>query len=309
VNYLGIKTTARASFALLAFQLLLITIFVILSARALLHHIGGAHLSLEPFYNSSQVTPGLVFGALSLAVLNFLGFDAISTLSEESRDGARAVGRATILSLCVAAGLFLVQSWLASLFLLGKTRLPEGDATNGIFYDIADLIGGYGFKFLLTVPGVLLSGIAGAVTGQAATARLLFGMARDGELPRSLAYVDPRRKVPVRALLLVAVFTLATSLLLVDRLELLTAMVSFGALLGFFLVHLSVIIHFNFRKSSRRWVHHFLVPVIGLLIIGYVIVNVQVTAKIAGASWLAVGLVLWYAFRRHSSNPSLARVS
>lgn len=293
VNYLGIETTARTSFVLLAFQLVILAIFAVLGAQAVAHHAGGAHLSLAPFYNPAELTPHIVFGALSLAVLSFLGFDAISTLSEEAMGGPSAIGRATMLSLCLSALLFIAQTWLASLFLLGHTHLPVGDATNNAFYDISETVGGYWFKFLLAVPGVFLSGIACAVTGQAATARLLFGMARDGELPRALAYIDPVRKVPVRAVFLIAVITLALGLLLVDNLELLTSMVSFGALVGFLLLHLSVMAHFLWHAKSRNWLRHLLAPGAGFLVIGTVLWNAEANAKIAGGGWLLIGLVVF----------------
>jgi amino acid transporter len=95
-------------------------------------------------------------------------------------------------------------------------------------------------------------------------------MARDGELLRALAYVDPQRKVPARAILLVAAITLVLGLLLVDQLELLTSMVSFGALLGFLLLHISVIAHFVWHERSRNWFRHLLAPGIGLIVIAYV---------------------------------------
>src|SRR4029077_13995101 len=95
-----------------------------------------------------------------------------------------------------------------SLFVLGRSAFAPGDRTNAAFYDIATMIGGYPLKFLLTVPCGLLAGIAGAPTAQAATARLLYGMARDGKLPRALAHVHPTRKVPDRAIFLIAVVTL-----------------------------------------------------------------------------------------------------
>jgi len=293
VNYLGIETTARTSFVLLAFQIVILAVFAVLGVEALVHHVGGAHLSLAPFYNPGALTPAVIFGALSLAVLSFLGFDAISTLSEESTGGAAAIGRATMLSLCLSAVLFIAQTWLASLFLLGRTSLPPGDATNAAFYDISASIGGYWFKFLLAVPGIFLSSLACAVTGQAATARLLFGMARDGELPRALAYVDPKRKVPARAVFLVAAITLVTGLLLVDNLELLTSMVSFGALLGFLLLHLSVIAHFMWHERSRKWFRHLVAPGAGLLVIATVLWNAEANAKIAGSAWLVAGLALF----------------
>lgn len=297
INYLGIEATARANFALLVFQLILLALFALLAGIALVHHVAGAHVSLAPFYKPGQVTPSLIFGALSLAVLSFLGFDAISTLSEESREGAPAIGRATMLSLCLSALLFVTQTWLACLFLPGRVSLPPGDATNTAFYDIAALVGGYWFKFLLAAPGIFLSGIAGAVTAHAASARLLFGMARDGELPRALAHVDPKRKVPIRAVFLIAAITLVLSLWLIDRLELLTSMVSFGALTGFLLLHVSVIAHFIWHERSRDLLRHLVSPVIGFLIIGFVLWNAEVNAKIAGGAWLLAGLVLFVTLR------------
>jgi amino acid transporter len=289
INYLGIETTARASLVLLGFQLCILALFFMLGGAALFHHVAGAHLSLLPFYNSHEFTPNLVFGALSLALLSFLGVDAISTLSEESSGGAVTVARATILSLCLSATLFVTQTWLASEFLLGKISLPEGNATNAAFYNIAELVGGQWLKFILAVPGIFLASIAGAVSAQAATARLLFGMARDGELPRALSYVDPCRRVPQRAMWLVALVTLVLSLSLIDRLELLVSVVSFGALLGFLLLHMSVIAHFIWHRKSRRWLRHLVAPAVGFAVITYVLWNAADNAKIVGSIWLIVG--------------------
>jgi amino acid transporter len=293
VNYFGIETTARTSFVLLAFQLALLALLAVLGGIAVAHHVAGASVSFAPFYNPALVTPGLIFGALSLAVLSFLGFDAISTLSEESLHGAPAIGRATMVSLCLSAALFIGQTYIASLFVLGRTNFPSGTATDGAYYSIAALIGGPAFKFLLAVPGILLSSLAGAITAQAATARLLFGMARDGELPRALAYVEPKRKVPERTVFLVAGVTLVTGLLLADQLELLTSMVNFGALFGFLLLQVSVFVHFVVRNGSRNWLRHAVIPAIGFLILMYVLWNAEANAKIAGISWLAVGLAVF----------------
>jgi amino acid transporter len=297
-NYLGIETTARVSFALLAFQLVLIAIFCYAGIVAIGQHVGGAHVSFVPFWNPAEVTPALIFGALSLAVLSFLGFDAISTLSEESRHGAPAIGRATMLSLCLAAVLFILQTWVASWFVLGKTSFAEGDASDAAFYTIAGAVGGPTLKFLLAIPGVFFSSLAGAVTAQAATSRLLFSMARDGELPRALAHVDPQRRVPVRAVLLVSGITLVTGLVLVDKLELLSSMVSFGALLGFLLLQVSVIVHFTVREKSRNWLLHLVVPAIGFAIIAYVLINAETNAKIAGVLWMLAGAVMFATLKR-----------
>jgi amino acid transporter len=130
-------------------------------------------------------------------------------------------------------------------------------------------------------------------------------MARDGALPAALARIEPRRKVPGRAVGLVATMTLVLSLLLVDRLELLTSMISFGALCGFILVHASVIAHFFVRQRSRRWLYHLAVPAIGLLILGYVLWNAERPAKLAGTMWLALGMASLVA-RNHRKQVGLA---
>jgi amino acid transporter len=293
LNYFGIETTARASFVLLVVQLIILAVFLALGSFVLMHGASGAHLALTPFFNPAVLTPSLVFGALSLAVLSFLGFDAISTLSEEAAGGPRTISTATILSLCLSAALFVAQTYLASLFVLGKTQFAPGAATDEAFYNIAGIIGGGWFKFTFTVPGVLISGIAGALAAQAATARLLYSMARDGKLPHGLAHVNPIRKVPERAVLLVAGITLVLGTTMVDKLELLTSMVSFGALLGFLLVHGAVLVQFR-REAQRQWFRHVLSPAIGFAIIGYVLWNAEANAKIAGISWLAVGAALYF---------------
>lgn len=293
VNYFGIETTARANSFLCVIAMVILITFIAFAVFAVANHADGAQFSAQPFFDGTHFSPGLIFSALSLAVLSFLGFDAISTLSEESRGGSQAVGRATILSLCIAAVLFVLQTWLASLFVPGKTGFPPGAQANEAFYNIAGIVGGYWLKFLIAVPATLFCNIGGALSAQAATARLIYGMARDGRLPRVLAHVGSKHRVPERAILLVAAVTLMIGLGSAGNLELLTSMVSFGALLGFLALHASVIGYFGWRTKSRNWLRHWIAPGIGFVIIAYVLWNAEPNAKIAGAAWLfAGGLVL-----------------
>ncbi|HEY2346168.1 MAG TPA: APC family permease [Xanthomonadaceae bacterium] len=274
VNYLGIETTARVNILMLAVQVLVLLVFAIAAMAGVAHGVAGAHYATTPFFNPAVARPSLILAALSLGVLSFLGFDAISTLAEEARDGPRTIARATMLSLCLAAALFVAQTYLASLFVPGRTAFANDDAANAAFYDIAQTIGGYWLKFLVAIPGIVIGAAASALTAQAATARLLYSMARDRKLPAALAHVHPQRKVPERAVLLVAAVTLVLGVTLVSQLELLTSMVCFGALVGFMAVNLAVI-----------------APGIGLLIAACVLWNAEANAKIAGGSWLVVGIV------------------
>ena len=296
VNYLGIETTARANIALLILSLLILAAFLILGTLALARGVGGAHLSAAPFYNPAAISPGVILGAASLGILSFLGFDAISTLAEEAAGGARAIAKATIVSLCIAAGLFVLQTWLASLFVLGQTHFPDAAAAGTAFYDISERIGGPWLKFLVAVPGIVFGATAGSLTAQAATARLIYGMARDGQLPRALAHIHPTRKVPERAVFLVAAVNLLLGLTLVSSFELLTSMVCFGALIGFVMVNLSVIAQFR-RDPARAWARHVVAPLLGIVITGFVLWNTDPHAKLAGLAWLAAGAVFFVALR------------
>jgi amino acid transporter len=304
VNLLGIESTARASIVMLMLQLLLLGAFTILGLIGLAHGTAGAHLTIEPLFSAQKVSPALIFGALSLAVLSFLGFDAISTLTEEARGGAKAVGAATLISLVLAAVLFIAQTYLASLFVLDHASFRAGDEASTAFLLIAKRIGGEAFRWAVSILGVLFSGIAGALTAQAATARLIFSMARDRMLPAPLAKVSAKRQTPDRAILLTAAVTLAVSVAMVNQLELLTSMVNFGALTGFLALHLSVMVHFLMRRKSRDWARHLLVPAIGFAIVAYVLVNAEANAKIAGSIWMSVGLAVVIALKLTGRRPT-----
>lgn len=305
INLSGIEGTARLSLVLLAFQLVLLAAFMILAVIALAHGVNGAHLTLAPFYDAHRFSPAVIFGALSLAVLSFLGFDAISTLTEEAKGGARAVGAATMMSLLLAAGLFIAQTYLASLFVLDRNAFAPGDQSATAFYVVARIVGGETFRFLVSILGVLFSGLAAALTAQAATARLLYSMARDGMLPKALAHVGAKRQAPDRAIQLTAAITLALGLGLVNQLELLTSMVNFGALAGFLALHASVVIHFMVRQRSRKWLRHLMVPAVGFFVIAYVLVNAQAHAKVAGLCWMAVGVAVLAALRAGGRRPGV----
>ena len=145
----------------------------------------------------------------------------------------------------------------------------------------------------MAVSVALSAAIANSLVAQAATARLLFSMARDGQLPRFLAHVHPVRRVPERAVLLVSVVSLVLGLFFVGQVGLLSSLVNFGALFSFLLLHVSVVVYFH-ASSRRRGAFglHLVSPVIGFVVIAFVLANADAHAKIGGSVWLAVGVVM-----------------
>jgi amino acid transporter len=298
INLLGIEASARMNSVLLTVMFAFLALFFALGIHALMQGVAGARLSTAPLLRPEAFSTAVIFGALSVATLNFLGFDGISTLVEEARDGARAVGRALVWSVCLAALLFIAATWLTSLFLLDRSSFAPGPPTDGAFYTVAEIIGGTWFKAAASSK-VLVAGVAVAAASQTATARLMYGMARDGQLPRLLAYVHPQRKVPQRAILFIAAINLVTALIFANSFELLTTLVCFGALVGFLLLHASVLVHFGWRRRSRRWFAHVVSPLVGAAVMLYVLWNMQRHAQLVGLAWMALGLAsTWIVYRR-----------
>jgi amino acid transporter len=295
VNYMGIEFTARINKLMLIGELIVLAIFLVIGVWALASG-EGRGFDFSPIYNSDTFSFELVFGAVSIAVLSFLGFDGISTLAEENRDAARSLGKAMIAALVLAGTLFIVQTWVAALLVPEpETLIAEGDAAGTAFYDAAEVAGGAWLGTLTAVATAIAWGFANSLVAQAATSRLLFAMARDRQLPSILAKIDPKHRVPVNATLFVALISLGLGLYMSQRddgITLLSTLVNFGALTAFLLLHVSVVVHFIVKKKSRNWGLHLVVPVVGFAILAYVVYNAQVAAQELGFVWLGIGVAV-----------------
>lgn len=303
VNLRGVENTARANLVFLGVQLLVLAVFAVLAALAIQRGDHGAHWSLRPLFDPAAFSLPMLFGALSMAVLSFLGFDAISTLTEESRGGARTVGRATLVSLALVAALFLLQTWLAALLLPELRRFPDEAAANNAFFEVGRRVAGPWMQTVIALTVAIGAALANALVAQASTSRLLFAMARDGQLPRFLRQVHAGSGVPRRAILLVAGLSLSLGLLFLGKIALLATVCSFGALVSFVLLHAAVAWHF---RRSGRWLVHGVVPVIGALILLYVLYNTDRLARIGGLAWLAAGVVVALVLRQRGRALRLA---
>ncbi len=307
VNSLGIQFTAKFNIGMLIAELIVLALFCVIGVGALIGG-EGQGFSFDPLYNPDTYSFGLVFGAVSIAVLSFLGFDGISTLAEENRDGARRIGRAMVFGLAIAGVLFIVQTWIAALLVPDPQGLIDnGDPEGTAFYDAAEVAGGHWLNVLTAVATAIAWGIANALVAQAATSRLLYAMARDRQLPGFLAHVSETRRVPVRATLLVAVVSLGVGIWMSERddgITTLSTLVNFGALSAFLLLHLSVLRHYGMRPNPNLW-RHIVAPAIGAVIIAVVLYKADVAAKTVGLIWLGTGLVIVAAFHLSGRAPRI----
>lgn len=240
INLLGVDTLKIANRVFLAIQLVFVVIFVVIAVRA----ISGATLpdvgwSTTPLWNPELVSAPLLAAALSIAVLSFLGFDGIATMSEESTGTRNPAGRAMIGALFIVAFLFILQTWLASLLAGGREAFDDSEAGNA-FFNLVQAASSTGWMDAFFVVNVLAVGFANAMAAQAATSRLLFSMSRDRQLPHFLSKISARQ-VPLAALLTVSALSLVLVLFFVGQIGLISSLVNFGALTAFCLLHLSVL--------------------------------------------------------------------
>ncbi|MBM2614185.1 APC family permease [Actinoplanes sp. LDG1-06] len=309
VNYLGIRMTARVNRVMLLAELVILAIFLVVGIVALAGG-KGEGFSLSPLFNADTFEWSVVFGAVSIAVLSFLGFDGISMLAEESREEARQIGRAMVGALLLAGTLFVVQTWVASLLVPDAPGLlANGDPEGTAFYDAARVAGGAWLADLTALATAIAWGFANSLVAQAATSRLLYAMARDRQMPRFLARVNERHRVPANATLVVAVVSLALGLSMASRddgISLLSTLVNFGAMTAFLALHVAVVVHYVVRGGSRDWWRHLIVPVAGFLILLYVVINANIAAQALGFAWLGVGVIVLIVFYVTGRKPELA---
>ncbi|MEV7791526.1 APC family permease [Streptomyces sp. NPDC087512] len=298
LNLWGVRAAARVGFLVLAMEIAVLLVFVV-AAIVVLARDGAERGWLSPLSgDGSQGAFALsaVVGAVSVAVLSYLGFDAIATFAEEVTGGSAKVARALLFCLALAGVLFVAQTYLVALLepVSSAQLAAEPERQGSAFYDAVDASVGTWLHDLVAVSKAIGAAFA-ALAGQAAAGRLLFAMGRDRRLPGALSRTDSG--VPRVALVVAAVITLIAAVWAArrsDGLDHLVSVVDIGALTAFTLLHASVVGWFAVRRRGDRvsWWRHVLVPVLGAAITVAVIVEASGTAQVVGAIWLVIGLVV-----------------
>jgi len=289
VNLWGIRATATANLLLMIAALAVIVPFIGLAIRWLLVREGWhGLLSTQPIYNPQTFHWKNLAAGTALAALTYGGFDGVSTLSEEVENPRRNILLATVF-VCIFTGIFGgLQIYLAQ-----RLHPSFNDFANveTAFLDVTRVVGG---PLLFHSMAVILiaTNLGSGLTAQAGISRLLFGMGRDGVLPRPFfAYVSPRRAVPAYNLLLIGGFAFAGCMLL--NYERAAELINFGAFLAFMGVNASVIRSYYFRRSrqERRAVPDLFLPALGFLFCFVIWLNLSRQAEIVGALWFAAGIL------------------
>jgi putrescine importer len=290
MNLRGIEASSRTNAFIASCLGIVILLFLGAAARYLfIHPPVGAEGWTRPFYDPQTFSFQAVSAGASLAVLTYIGFDGISTLSEEVHNPRRNILLATVLVCLITGVLASVQVYTAQL-VWPATTFPDQDTA---FCYVAGRAGG---QWLFhTVNFALLVATIGSGSGaQLGAGRLLYGMGRDNAIPgKFFAAVNPRTQVPSNNIILVGAVTLVGVFLLTYPLG--AQLLNFGALIAFMGVNASAFVRYFIRKEKRNFIN-LIVPILGFSVCLYLWLSLGYKAKIAGLCWLSAG-VLYGAYR------------
>jgi len=284
LNIQGVKTSAHVNTGLAIAMGAVIVVFFMVAARYIFGNPhDGTGFFTRPFYDPQMWNTRAVLGGTSIAVLTYIGFDGISTLSEEAENPRRNILLATVLTCLVIGILSAFEVYAAQLIWPASQPFPDVDTA---FVHIA----ARAWHPLFAIVGLtlLVANFGSALGSQLGAARLLYGMGRSGALPKSFfGAVDSKRHVPRNNVIFVGLVALIGAFCVSYGLG--AEMLNFGALIAFIGVNAAAFMRYFVRESEKK-LTYFVPPVAGGLICFLLWLNLSRPAKIAGAVWMAVGI-------------------
>ena len=285
LNLIGIESITRVNWILVVVQLVFIVVFVALSVSSLSGQ--GEPVSLfKPFYHDGFSVPLVMTGAAVLC-LSFLGFDAVSTMAEETSNPQYRIPLAIMVVSLVGGLLFLLVSYFAQQVFPDWASFADPDSAS---VDVMRRVGGELLVSAFTATYVA-GCFASAMVSQASVSRVLFAMGRDGALPRVFGRLRTKKRVPASAIMLVSVMSL---LALVLTLDTVANMISFGALFAFSAVNLAVVKHYlvdQQLRGTRDYLLYGAIPALGFLSTLWLWSSLSSMSFAIGLSWMGLGLL------------------
>ena len=291
LNLRGVQASGRVNAVLAIGMSLVVVIFFAYAIRYLAgvaRPIGGAWLI--PFYDPSAFSPSLLFRGTSIAVLTYIGFDGISTMSEEVENPRRNIMLATVFTCLIIGLLSAAEVYVAQLAWPFKGPFPE-DLVDTAYVQVARRIGGP-LLFQVLNATLLIANLGSGIAAQFGAARLLYGMGRGNALPqRFFGTLDPKTAVPRNNVLLISAVTLVGVFLL--SYERGAELLNFGAFIAFMGVNAAAILHYRFRTTEKVLLPMG-IPLAGLVVSAFIWLNLGRNAQILGSVWILLGLALYW---------------
>lgn len=301
INLKGIKVASRANWVMMIIMSVVVFYFMAAAIRYILtkNEFGGL-FTIRPFYNPESFSVNAVGSATALAALTYIGFDGLTTLSEEVKNPRRNVMIAAVMT-CLITGvwsgaqIYLAQvawpDWLS--FTSGLTsEAARNNALDTAIMSVANRVGGNLLDASLSIV-LLIGSIGSGITGQMGAGRLLFSMGRDNVIPKKFfGYLGKPSAVPTYNVLLIGGLALMGAFLL--SYEECARLINFGAFFAFMGVNIASMREYYFKaemKSIKGFFRDFIPPAIGFVISLLIWLNLPIKTFIIGGGWLIIGVV------------------
>lgn len=287
LNIRGMQTTIKVNRVIVGLQFLLIAVFLGLCAYKIFHPALSAPPSSAPLFpNHSGVLHSVIAGT-ALVCQSFLGFDAVTTITDESVEPQRTIPRTLIIVTVLMGALYFFIAYLGGLAFRGGSF----SSTDTAALELMNFLGGAAFENLFMVVSAASIFVL-VVSQQAGISRLLFVMGQDRVVPQRLfGHLHKRHMTPVGGIIFIGIFTVVVSSL-VDLVTL-ASFINFGAFIAFAFVNISVIAHYYVKagqRSVRTTLMYFLIPLAGVVCNLWLLANLKSQALIVGGAWVAAGL-------------------
>jgi len=285
MNLRGIEASARTNGFIAAGLGVVIVLFLAAAVRYLwLQPPSGLAGWTRPFYNPETFSFPVVSAGASLAVLTYIGFDGISTLSEEAHNPRRNILLATVL-VCIVTGVLASIQVYAAQLIWPSTDFPDVDTA---FCHVAGKAGGL-WLFHVVNFALLVATIGSGSGAHLGAGRLLYGMGRDNAIPKGFfAAVNPRTRIPSNGIIVVGVVALVGAFVVDYSLG--AQLLNFGALVAFMGVNACAFVRY-FLRGEHKTLANLLPPALGFVVCLYLWLSLGVQAKLAGFAWLSAGVL------------------
>ena len=294
LNLRGVEASARTNQLLAIFMgAVVVWMLACILRYFLLQPPHDAAFYTRPFFDPATFQIARVSTGVSIAALTYIGFDSISTLSEEAINPHRNIMRATVLTCLLTGVLAAIECYAGQLVWPDFRHYPDLDTA---YVFIAERVGGKAL-FTLVNGTLLLATIASGTGAMLGSARLIYGMGNGGALPRAFAYVSPGSGVPSRNVLLCGAIALIGAWTINYQLG--AEMLNFGAFLAFIGVNAAALRHYYWNSQTRRFADA-LMPLVGAAVCLYIWWSLRWQAKLAGFLWLGAGAI-YFLIRRQSA--------
>jgi len=291
INCFRINILANLSIVFVVAPLLLMLVFIYLVVKGIGSEQGYEHvLTLTPLLNGDTSLLPLVAGAAILC-FSFLGFDAVTTMSHETKEPKKNIPRAVMLTTLTGGVIFFSASWFIQLYFPTNVRFNNPDEA---LPEIVLYVGGALFQAIFLVAQIMNTFASGLAT-HASASRLIHIMGRDGIFHKgTFGQVHAKLGTPMYAVLTIGLISLMAIVL---DLATVVSMVSFGALIAFTAVNFSVFMKFYVRDGQRRGFKNIflnaVLPWLSVTVMMGLWFNLERVALICGCIWLAVGVLLF----------------